>query len=218
MSSSARTLSFVAAALLPLAALAGTSVPASAVTDSVLPPVCTYADADDGATQTVIAGVSAHLRTFCHGTTARQIARAEHGEVSIASSGALTYRADPTFIGVDTISVSTVITRIVPGPTSTFDVTVAGMAETVDDEFTLDSSGVLTAHSVLENDVLSGGRWSIQAGVTPPAHGTLTLDAVTGAIEYRPSEGYVGDDGFSYRLNGPDGATSNIARVTFHVR
>jgi hypothetical protein len=217
MHRSARSLS-LAAALLPLAALTAVAPAAFAVTGPIQPPVCSYADSDDGPMQTVISGVSAHLRTFCHGTTARMIATAAHGDVSIASSGALTYRSDPTFTGVDTITVTAVITRVSTGPTSTFDVTVAGMAETVDDEFTLDSAGVLTDRSVLENDVLSGGQWRIQAGVTPPAHGTVTLDPVTGALEYRPSDGYVGDDGFLYRLNGPDGATSNIAKVTFHVQ
>ncbi|WP_440709503.1 Ig-like domain-containing protein [Herbiconiux sp. YIM B11900] len=218
MHRTARSLSLAAAALLPLAALTTVAPAAFAVTGPIQPPVCTYADADDGATQTVISGVTAHLRTFCHGTTARMTATAAHGDVSIASSGALTYRSDPTFTGVDTITVTAVITRVSTGPASTFDVTVAGMAETVDDEFTLDSAGAVTDRSVLENDVISGGRWSIQAGVTPPAHGTLTLDPVTGDLEYHPDAGYVGDDGFLYRLNGPDGATSNVSRVTFHVQ
>lgn len=214
----ARALSFAAAALLPLAGLATTAAPAAlALTGPILPPSCVYADADAGAVQTVVSGVTSHLRTFCRATTARMTAVAAHGDVTIASSGALSYRSDDTFTGTDTISVTAVVSRTGAGPTSTFDLAVAPVAETVDDEYTLAGTDTLSDRSILENDRLAGAAWSIQAGVTPPAHGTLTLNPITGDIDYRPVAGYVGDDGFLYRLNGPDGATSNIARVTFHV-
>ena len=49
-----------------------------------------------------------------------------------------------------------------------------------------------------------------------PAHGTLTLDGVTGLYTYTPVGNYNGNDSFSYRVSDQDGGSS-IATVTFTV-
>lgn len=66
------------------------------------------------------------------------------------------------------------------------------------------------AHSDPEGDAVS---YSVREG---PSHGTLTLDAATGAYTYRPAHGYAGPDSFSFSVN--DGfSESSAANVTIEI-
>ena len=208
------------ACLLPLAGVGAIASPAAAWAPPVGPPVCGYADADDAPIETVIASVTVHLRTFCHATSRGGMsASSAHGTVVIDSFGSLTYAADATFSGIDTITVTAITSREGTGPTTTFQVAVAEPAQAVDDEFSIDRGATLSGVSLLDNDKVTGvsGGWWIQAGATPTTHGVLAFDRLTGDLTYRPDPGFSGDDGFLYRLEAHGGVESNIARVTFHV-
>jgi Ca2+-binding RTX toxin-like protein len=53
--------------------------------------------------------------------------------------------------------------------------------------------------------------------VDAPTNGTVTVNATTGAIAYKPNTGYVGSDSFTYTVQDSDGATSNVATVALDV-
>ena len=99
-------------------------------------------------------------------------------------------------------------------------VKVVGPAVAVADEYSVVTGTTLQADDatgITANDQFGMGRggWSVQQGYGP-AHGTLTMSP-SGAFQYTPTAGYVGDDSFRYRLSGPNGANSQPVTVTFHV-
>jgi hypothetical protein len=53
--------------------------------------------------------------------------------------------------------------------------------------------------------------------VSPPSHGAVSVDPVTGGITYSPAAGFFGDDAFRYTVNDGLGAVSNEATVTIDV-
>ncbi|WP_428929729.1 family 16 glycosylhydrolase [Marinibacterium sp. SX1] len=80
------------------------------------------------------------------------------------------------------------------------------------------TAGGSVAIDVLANDGIMGGA-PLPETVTidqGPAHGTVSVDAVTGVITYTANAGYVGRDSFSYTMS--DGSTlSNSGDVTLSV-
>jgi hypothetical protein len=72
---------------------------------------------------------------------------------------------------------------------------------------------------VLSNDGDVGGALD-PASVTitvAPAHGTASVNPVTGAVLYTPASSYVGADSFMYRVKDNLGANSNAVRVNVTV-
>ena len=53
--------------------------------------------------------------------------------------------------------------------------------------------------------------------IAPPTHGTLTINATTGAVVYSPSLNYNGNDSFTYQVKDAAGALSNIATVAIVI-
>src|SRR5205085_2244240 len=63
-----------------------------------------------------------------------------------------------------------------------------------------------------------GNEDTIQAVlVSGPSHGTLTLDAQSGAFTYTPSANFWGSDSFTYRARDSRGADSGVATVSLTV-
>ncbi|MDO8285736.1 MAG: retention module-containing protein, partial [Rhodoferax sp.] len=62
-------------------------------------------------------------------------------------------------------------------------------------------SGSLASNDAVGSDV--AGTWTL--GATAPAHGTVTLNATTGAYTYTPNAGYQGSDSFTYTVTDKDG-------------
>ncbi len=60
--------------------------------------------------------------------------------------------------------------------------------------------------------------YSTIAVVTPPAHGTTSVDSVTGRITYVPAAGFIGVDSFSYDAKNLNGLLSNTATATMVVK
>jgi hypothetical protein len=53
--------------------------------------------------------------------------------------------------------------------------------------------------------------------VSPPSHGAVSVDPLTGQITYSPAAGFFGDDTFRYTVSDGQGAVSNEANVTIDV-
>jgi hypothetical protein len=210
---------FAAPALSASAAGAPAPMPLPEVTDSFgpepTPPVCVnYA----GGTQIVVDGVTTHLDVFCTAVTVSMSISAAHGDATIDRYGSIYYASESGFRGTDTLTVTAVSTRSGEGPTTTFDLEVAAPAVALDDTYTVRADTAFApALSILRNDTTPYAGWIIQQGTTPPAHGTVTVDARTGMLVYTPDAEFTGTDSFLYRLSGRDGATSNVARVSFVV-
>ncbi|MBP1860535.1 cadherin domain-containing protein [Rhizobium herbae] len=95
---------------------------------------------------------------------------------------------------------------VVPTPVATADsaATVKDLSKTID---------------VLANDTDADGTLgpTTVTIVDGPLHGTLTVNATTGVITYKPTAGYVGADSFTYTVKDDAGNTSNVAAVTLDV-
>ena len=73
--------------------------------------------------------------------------------------------------------------------------------DSINTTFNAAVSGSLASNDALGAD--AGGTWA--QGATTPAHGTVTINATTGAYTYTPTTGYVGSDSFTYTLTDKDG-------------
>ncbi len=72
---------------------------------------------------------------------------------------------------------------------------------------------------VLANDTDSDGTidpTTLQI-VTPPSHGSISVNPVTGAVTYTPAPDYNGQDSFTYTVKDNDGNPSNSATVNLTV-
>src|SRR5206468_2563175 len=77
-----------------------------------------------------------------------------------------------------------------------------------DGPLTVPAPGVLADDSDADGDPISVAA----ASVTPPTHGTVTLDP-DGSFTYTPAANFNGPDSFTYRASDGD-LTSNLATVT----
>ncbi|MFB2556462.1 Ig-like domain-containing protein [Herbiconiux liangxiaofengii] len=179
--------------------------------------------ADDAkVTQMVVAGESTKLDRYCVNEMGYPMsASTDQGSLTMDAYGWVTFAPDPSLRGSASVSVrATNPTTGVRSDPTTIEVTVVGPPEARPDAYLVRPGILLDAHpGLLENDVVPAtGGWMIQQGLTPPAHGTLDLDTVTGQFTYRPDSGFAGTDSFRYRLSGPAGVVSESTTVTFTVR
>jgi VCBS repeat-containing protein len=151
--------------------------------------------------------------------TATLVAGPQHGTLMLNPDGSFTYTPEPNFSGVDGFSYQagdgvTVsdVTSVTINVTPTNDPPVA-----VNDEYTIeeDTQLIVDIPGVLLNDLdPEDGPLTAQL-VTPPQHGTVTLDE-NGGLIYTPEPDFHGVDGFSYTVS--DGElTSDVASVTITV-
>ena len=102
--------------------------------------------------------------------------------------------------------------------TATAPVASAGLLPiAVNDTATTPMAQKLTvaAPGVLANDLQIGGGFTAQR-VATPTHGTVVL-APNGGYVYTPTPAYVGQDTFTYRVNGGLLGLSNVATVTITI-
>ena len=85
---------------------------------------------------------------------------------------------------------------------------------TADSAVTL--KGIATTIAVLANDSDPDGNTLTIASVTPPAHGTATINA-SGTITYTSVSGYAGSDSFTYTVSDGHGGTAT-ATVSVTVK
>jgi VCBS repeat-containing protein len=120
-------------------------------------------------------------------------------------SDSFTYRASDGALESNQATVMITITASNDGPTA------AGDAYTTAEDTTL----TIGAPGVLANDTDPDGDTLSATVASPPAHGSLSLNA-DGSFTYTPAADFNGGDSFTYRAG--DGAlTSNLATVTLTV-
>ncbi len=144
---------------------------------------------------------------------------AGHGTTSVnGANGHVTYTPSSSFVGTDTFSYqicdgqpvcdTAVVSIVVTAPPTTPAPPVAG------DNHVKTKPGVPVLIDVLGNDSdpdndLDPGSLRI---VTPPAHGTVTIDLLTLALVYTPDAGFGGLDTLSYEIcdSQPVCTTANV--------
>ncbi|QEL15922.1 Ig-like domain-containing protein [Limnoglobus roseus] len=91
---------------------------------------------------------------------------------------------------------------------------------TANDDFVNANGTNAITIAVLDNDAAVGARNLNPASVallTPPTHGTASVDASSGSITYTPTGSFHGTDTLSYTVSDSAGQTSNPAKVTIVV-
>ncbi|OKS87531.1 Ig-like domain-containing protein [Mucilaginibacter polytrichastri] len=80
-------------------------------------------------------------------------------------------------------------------------------------------SNTPVAINLLTNDVKAADNLvpNTVTIITPPQHGTVTVDPATGIATYTATPGYSGTDTFTYTVTDANGGTSNIATATITV-
>ncbi len=136
--------------------------------------------------------------------TVAMVQSAAHAEVqSVQFNGALVYKPEPGFTGVETFSY-----RVSDGVDSRFaqvSITVTAapaQPHAVDDAYQATTGKTLeiAAPGLLGNDVC-GEPWTPTVhGAGDPLNGTLNWNA-DGSFTYTPDAGYVGEDGFGYQMS-----------------
>ena len=140
------------------------------------------------------------------------------GSLTLHADGSFLYTPDPGFFGTDTFTYSV---QDEFGRDSAADATVTlnvnrpAAPAAVDDSYTTTADTALnqsTVGGVLSND--SGTGITVTSS-TPPARGTLTLNA-NGSFLYTPNSGYSGTDNLNYTITDAFARTSS-AIVTFTI-
>jgi immune inhibitor A len=105
----------------------------------------------------------------------------------------------------------TVNLTVTPGAVNQLPVAVNDTAQVDEDD--------MVVVDILSNDNDPDGSLDLTSVVITAdvAHGSSSINAVTGAVSYTPDPDYFGSDQFSYTVNDNQGATSNVAQVTLTV-
>ncbi|WKW45959.1 Ig-like domain-containing protein [Myroides sp. JBRI-B21084] len=136
------------------------------------------------------------------------ITQPANGTVTVNPDGTITYTPNPGFEGTDTFTY-TVCDDATPTPacdTATVSVNVVPANNTNetyanDDAYNGDQYQPITGN-VLDNDTDPDvtGNDQFVTGYTQPAHGTVTIDPITGEFTYTPTDEYTGPLSFTYTI------------------
>lgn len=152
--------------------------------------------------------------------TASLVTAPTHGTLDLNADGSFTFTPNANFTGSGSFTY-----RVSDGTAYSANATVTITVQnsnaapvSVADTFSTRRNTALTlaaASGVLANDTDADGDTLTAMLVSPPARGTLTLNA-DGSLNYTPTNLFVGADSFAYRAN--DGVTnSGISTVTINV-
>jgi VCBS repeat-containing protein len=153
--------------------------------------------------------------------SAALVTTTSHGRLTFRADGSFTYRSNASFDGSDSFTYkasdgskkSTIATVTITGLTNS-----PGFVAQPD-SYTTPAGTVLTvaAPGVLVNDLDPDGESLTAVLATPPAHGTLALNA-DGSFVYTPAPGFVGTDSFIYRAKDTVDALTPPTIVTILVQ
>src|SRR5690606_36978844 len=152
----------------------------------------------------------------------RVVDEPDHGEVRVDPvTGTIAYTPDADFFGEDEL---TYVVRDDEDATS-LPAKVSIRVESVNDApVAEDDTAVLledTPHAIdvlgNDSDVDNAIDPATIEIVTPPEHGTATVDSTTGVITYTPGEHFFGEDALTDRVQDEDGAWSNEATLSFTI-
>jgi VCBS repeat-containing protein len=140
-----------------------------------------------------------------------------HGSVNLNADGTFTYAPDSDYTGPDSFTYSA-SDGFVSSDETTVSLTVVPVTNNIiaagDDFLTpLDAPLTVAAPGLLVNDTPAGSAPLSAVLVAQPSHGTVAL-AADGSFSYTPTGGYAGDDSFSYRAVGADGAASAASQLS----
>ncbi|MGE5567308.1 MAG: tandem-95 repeat protein [Parcubacteria group bacterium] len=144
-----------------------------------------------------------------------------HGTVSIdADTGAYSYTPDADYNGSDSFTVTvtdsqgatdTIEVDVTVNPVNDAPVFASDTATAGGDEDTA-ITGTVTATDVDTNDAVPDtlSYSVVNSGPGAPSHGTVSIDADTGAYSYTPDADYNGSDSFTVTVTDSQGATDTI--------
>ncbi|MCO7190138.1 MULTISPECIES: Ig-like domain-containing protein [unclassified Pseudoalteromonas] len=143
------------------------------------------------------------------------------GSTEVNSDGSISYFHTGTSEGEDTFTYRVKDNDGVFSNTATVTVTITAPDTTplaINDSAETDKN-VAVNIAILNNDQAKGRSLIISSitFVTPPSHGSVSIDSVSGSVQYTPQFNFVGGDSFSYTVNNDLAETSNVATVTLTV-
>ncbi|MBL0743119.1 tandem-95 repeat protein [Chryseolinea lacunae] len=150
------------------------------------------------------------------------VSAAAHGTTTLdATTGAILYTPAKDYFGADsfTYTVKDVDGGVSNVVTISLDVHPVNDAPVAvnDNVGTLEETAVIITILANDSDVDNALDASTVTLVDAPAHGTVSIDNVSGKITYTPSNAYLGGDAFSYTISDASGAASNVAAVNVLV-
>ena len=154
------------------------------------------------------------------GLTATVANSPAHGTLTLQADGGFRYTPDPDFHGPDSFTYRAGDGGASSGP-ATVTITVGPIDDAPtagDDAFSTDEDTPLSVPvpGVLSDDADPEGDAVTATMASPPAHGTLDLQA-DGGLDYTPDPDFHGPDSFTYRA-GDGRASSAPATVSITVR
>ncbi|WP_457287977.1 Ig-like domain-containing protein [Pedobacter sp. UYP24] len=144
------------------------------------------------------------------GTTPILVSNPGHGTVAIDASGNAVYVPTTGYLGTDIFTYKLRTSDGIESDPITVNVTISAIVPAPNLTITVPTS----APNVIGIPIPTGGSYTI---VTPPTHGTITTDPVTGRPIYTPTPGYSGPDSFVYTIKDPQGNSSTPGTVTITV-
>ncbi|GAA5108483.1 hypothetical protein GCM10023339_07560 [Alloalcanivorax gelatiniphagus] len=144
----------------------------------------------------------------------------EHGTTTVGTGGAITYAPAAGFSGIDTYTYRACDTS---HPTPVCD--TATVTITVDNVFSdlgaTESTPQNTAVTTPLDEIVSTTGAELDPSAvseeTAPAHGTLVINATTGAVTYTPAPGYSGTDSYEVRVCDTSTPDRQCFVATVHV-
>ena len=136
------------------------------------------------------------------------------GTLTMQSSGAYTFVAASPFTGASPLVVTYTVHT---GASTSLSITLNHTPVAVNDVASTNVNAPVTV-AVRSNDTDADGDLLTVSGVTPGAHGSVAIDALTGNPIYTPNAGFSGTDAFTYVISDGKGATSTaIVTVTVNA-
>ncbi len=148
------------------------------------------------------------------------VAGPANGTLTLNANGSFSYTPNANFNGSDSFSYRA-SDGVVNSNVATVTITINPVADNpvaVDDAATVMQGSTATTINVLANDTSAtpGGTLTITA-VTPPAHGTVTINGGT-SVSYTPAAGYAGADSFTYTIQDASGSDTATVAMTVQAR
>ncbi|MGI0013074.1 MAG: Ig-like domain-containing protein, partial [Nitrososphaera sp.] len=155
-------------------------------------------------------------------TTVQVILPPSNGRTSVnPATGVITYTPNANFFGTNTFRYTV---KDNDGTTSNEAIVTVRVTAADDPPVALNDSVTTREDTpvniqVAANDTSLDGRIDVTTVtiVTPPGHGTTSVNTSTGIVTYRPNINFIGVDTFRYSVRSDNGLTSNEATVAVRV-
>jgi VCBS repeat-containing protein len=175
-----------------------------------------YSVAEDNALSVAAPGVLANdLELDGESLIATLVSNPAHGSLTPNSDGSFTYTPDANYNGPDSFTYETNDSRFDSGvATVSISVTAVNDAPTCDGQSVGTTEDTAVDGALGCNDIDNASlTFSLASG---PLHGSVTIDASSGAFTYAPDPNYNGTDSFTFRAD--DGSLdSNTATVAITI-